>query len=93
MDGVNNAFCMSKEEYELARLATKCSGLQGKIDDQAAEIVSLYEMNLAQAKTIKKQGELCDKLGRALDGHCAPMAGHEEEHRLALEAWRVMRCS
>ncbi len=43
MDGVNNAFCLSKEEYEIARLATKCAGLQGKIDDQAAEIISLQE--------------------------------------------------
>ena len=35
---------------------------------------------------------LCDQLGRALDGHCAPFLGHEEEHRLALEAWRA-KCS
>ena len=41
MEGVNNAFCMSKEEYELARLATKCAGLQGKIDDQSAEIARI----------------------------------------------------
>ena len=38
MDGVNNAFCLSKEEYEIARLATKCAGLQLKIESQAAEI-------------------------------------------------------
>ena len=38
MDGVNNTFCSSKEEYEIARLTTKCAGLQGKIDEQAAEI-------------------------------------------------------
>ena len=31
---------------------------------------------------------LCDKLGSVLDGHCAPFLGHEEEHRLAIEAWR-----
>ncbi len=50
MDGVNNTFCMSKEEYEIARLATKCAGLQGKIDDQAAEIASLQETLDAVAK-------------------------------------------
>lgn len=34
---------------------------------------------------------LCDQLGRALDGHCAPFLGHEEERRMALEAWRVRK--
>jgi hypothetical protein len=36
MIGLNNEFCSSKEEYEIARLATKCAGLQGKIDDLTA---------------------------------------------------------
>ena len=53
MDGVNNAFCSSKEEYEIARLTTKCAGLQGKIDDQAAEI--------------EKYKALCDQMGNALE--------------------------
>ena len=35
--------------------------------------------------------KLCDQLGRALDGHCAPFLGHEEEHRLALEKWRATK--
>ena len=41
MIGLNNEFVSSKEEYEIARLTTKCAGLQGKIDDQAAEIARL----------------------------------------------------
>ena len=52
MDGCNNAFCSSKEEYEIARLTTKCAGLQGKIESQAAEI--------------EKYKALCDQMGNAL---------------------------
>lgn len=87
MDGVNNAFCMSKEEYELARLATKCAGLQGKIDDQAAEIA--------------KYKALCDQMGEALHfSHgqtkewCEELTGERYNSPIikgALEAWRAMK--
>ena len=87
MDGVNNAFCMSKEEYELARLATKCAGLQGKIDDQAAEIA--------------KYKSLCDQMGEALyfsheetKGWYAELTGKDYNSPIineALEAWRAMK--
>ena len=69
MDGVNNAFCMSKEEYEIARLATKCAGLQGKIDDQAAEIGVLkiaheahQTNNLKMLAVLKKQAAEIENL-------------------------------
>ena len=68
---------------------------QKLIESQAAEIASLnadvehYKSGLTTAiETIKSLEKLCDQLGSALDGHCAPFLGHEEEHRLALEAWR-----
>ena len=80
MDGVNNAFCMSKEEYELARLATKCAGLQGKIDDQAAEIA--------------KYKALCDQMGAAvamfMDNDC-DADDYFPKIKKALEAWRAMK--
>ena len=81
MDGVNNAFCSSKEEYEIARLTTKCAGLQGKIESQAAEIGVLkiaheahQTSNLKMLAVLKKQNAeiekykaLCDQLGNALE--------------------------
>ena len=77
MDGVNNAFCSSKEEYEIARLTTKCAGLQGKIDEQAAEI--------------EKYKALCDQMGVALDK--AQFTGNPYNYHTtdALEAWRVLK--
>ena len=95
MDGVNNAFCMSKEQYELARLATKCAGLQGKIDDQAAEIAELREMaeNIGNLHSVtldeySKLKALCDQMVQVIqmsDG-CLYEAGKE-----VLEAWRSMK--
>ena len=75
MDGVNNAFCMSKEEYELARLTTKCAGLQGVIKTQAADIA--------------KYKALCNQLGEALDWHYGQYA--DPESLKALKAWKAMK--
>ena len=75
MDGVNNAFCSSKEEYEIARLTTKCAGLQGKIDEQAAEI--------------EKYKALCDQMGNALEWYCRQ--NEDPDSQEILEAWRSMK--
>ena len=85
---------MSKEEYELARLATKCAGLQGKIDDQAAEMASLQALwSIAHAERseamleLAKYKSLCDQMAQVIqmsDG-CLYKPGEE-----ALEAWRAM---
>jgi hypothetical protein len=61
-----------------------------KVGDQQSEIVSLYEMNLAQAKTIKAYQDLCDQLGNALESHQAqtrPIHATQE----AITAWREMK--
>ena len=104
MEGVNNAFCMSKEEYELARLATKCAGLQGKIDDQAAEIAELREMaeNIGNLHSVtldeySKLKALCDRLGNALEIAAAAFWKldnadiHAQEAEATLEAWSATK--
>ncbi len=105
MDGVNNAFCMSKEEYEIARLATKCAGLQGKIDDQAAEIgvlkiaheahqtnnLKMLAVLKKQAAEIEKYKALCEQMGIALDK--AQFTGNPYNYHTTdpLEAWRELK--
>ena len=90
MIGLNNEFCSSKEEYEIARLATKCAGLQGKIDDLTAD-VEHYKSGLTSAiETIKSLERLCDQLGEALQ-NCANNEDDVMLTRDALEAWRAMK--
>jgi hypothetical protein len=105
MDGVNNAFCSSKEEYEIARLTTKCAGLQGKIESQAAEIgvlkiaheahqtnnLKMLAVLKKQAAEIEKYKALCDQMGVALDK--AQFTGNPYNYHTtdALEAWRAMK--
>ena len=104
MEGVNNAFCMSKEQYELARLATKCAGLQGKIDDQAAEISRLKGMvdEIQSARHVAWQhneliaqihrlNTLCDQMGREMEAAIPNLELHADSYFEALNAWREMK--
>lgn len=60
--------------------------------DEAKESIEHYKTGLDSAiQDIAKYKALCDQLGRALDGHCAPFLGHEQEHADALAAWREMK--
>ena len=104
MDGVNNAFCSSKEEYEIARLTTKCAGLQGKIESQAAEIGVLkiaheahQTSNLKMLAVLKKQNAeiekykaLCDQMGNAIEDAESTGTPFSNQTMKALEAWGVM---
>ena len=105
MDGVNNAFCSSKEEYEIARLTTKCAGLQGKIESQAAEIGVLkiaheahQTNNLKMLAVLKKQNAeiekykaLCDQMGNAIEDAESTGTPFSNQTMKALEAWGVMK--
>ena len=64
---------------------------EAEIDAKNSELLSQQERLCGYVIELGRTRALCDQLGRALDGHCAPFLGHEEEHRLALEAWREMR--
>ena len=70
--------------------ATKCAGLQGKIDDLTAD-VEHYKSGLTSAiETIKSLERLCDQLGEALQ-NCANNEDDVMLTRDALEAWRAMK--
>ena len=77
MEGVNNAFCLSKEEYEIARLATKCAGLQGKIEYQAAEI--------------EKYKALCDQMATVMTNAVEHRWPYLDDMRSLIEAGREMK--
>lgn len=54
-----------------------------------SQIYTLVMLALeAKDAEIAKYKALCDQLGTALDGHCAPLPGYEQEHIDALTAWR-----
>ena len=77
---VDAADALEAQAKEIDRLETKVDQLEWE------------NKGVAEWRDVAKQYKaLCDQLGRALDGHCAPFLGHEEEHRLALEAWREAR--
>lgn len=55
------------------------------------EIARLEQSEALWRDDYSEMKSLCDQLGRALDGHCAPFLGHEQEHADALAAWREMK--
>lgn len=67
-----------------------------RLIDEAADALEAKDKEIARLEQSEalwlddynEMKALCDQLGRALDGHCAPFLGHEQEHADALAVWR-----
>lgn len=81
-------------EAQVSLLTAKRDALKAALEAKDAEIAELKGKCLSMAMEltgIPKYKALCDQLGTALDGHCAPLPGYEQEHIDALTAWREMK--
>ena len=94
--GDGSLWSQSSKDYAIAADALEAQAKEiAELDCKYKKLYILRgkDMELIYAKKaeIKKLKALCDQLGSALDEHCAPFLRHEEEHRLALEAWRASK--